>query len=174
MAAAVVGVSTIEYLRQHDGRVQNTLELRKDLSRVIRQYRPDRVLTQSPQFDLDRIYASHPDHLAVGAAALAAVYPDARNPFAHMSLLEKEGLEPWAVPEVWIMGVLMEPGPQSAVVDITEVFDLKLAALTSHVSQTGDREGLEELLRDWGTRQAIAAGLPDGSLAEVFRKVDTK
>ena len=72
-------------------------------ARVIREVRPQVVITQSPERNLDRIYASHPDHLAAGEAALCAVYPDARNPFAFPELLE-EGLEPWAVDEVWVMG----------------------------------------------------------------------
>ncbi len=89
-AAAVVGVSDVRFLGHPDGRVQATLELRRDISRVIRQVRPERVITQSPERNLDFIYASHPDHLAAGEAAVCAVYPDARNPFAHPELLEGE------------------------------------------------------------------------------------
>jgi len=62
------------------------------------------VVTQSPERNLEFIFASHPDHLATGEAALDAVYPDARNPFAHPELLDVERLEPWTVPELWIMG----------------------------------------------------------------------
>ncbi len=86
------------FLGYPDGRVEPTLDLRRDLSRVIRQVRPHRVVTQSPERNYERIYASHPDHRAAGEAALCAVYPDARNPFAHPELLEEEGLEPWSVP----------------------------------------------------------------------------
>ena len=68
-----------------------TLELRRDISRVIRQVRPERVITQSPERNWDFIFASHPDHLAAGEAAVCAVYPDARNPFAHPELLEERG-----------------------------------------------------------------------------------
>ena len=63
----------------------------------------------------DRLGASHPDHLAAGEAAVCAAYPDARNPFAHPELLE-EGLEPYAVAEVWMMAA---PGPNRAV-DVTD------------------------------------------------------
>jgi LmbE family N-acetylglucosaminyl deacetylase len=81
-AAAQVGVTDLVFLGHGDGRVQPTLQLRADISAVIRRVRPRVVLSQSPERNLDRIYASHPDHLAAAEATLCAVYPDARNPFA--------------------------------------------------------------------------------------------
>src|SRR4051794_16903342 len=89
-AAKCVGVDDVRFLHWPDGRLTPSLELRRDISRVIRQVRPDRILIPSAELDLERIYASHPDHRAVGEAALAAVYPDARNPWAHTELLEDE------------------------------------------------------------------------------------
>ena len=80
-AAAVVGVSDVRFLGFPDGMVETTRELRRDISRVIRQVRPERVLTQSPERNLEFIFASHPDHLATGEAAVDAVYPDAAQPF---------------------------------------------------------------------------------------------
>ncbi|MHB8452379.1 MAG: PIG-L deacetylase family protein, partial [Mycobacteriales bacterium] len=103
-AAAELGVSDVRFLGYPDGRLAVSFELRRDLARVIRQVRPQRVLASSPVRNLARIQASHPDHLAAGEAALCAVYPDARNPFAHPELLAEEGLDPWIVPEVWLMG----------------------------------------------------------------------
>ena len=102
-AAAAVGVDELTFLGHPDGAVAATMDLRRDITRVIRQFRPDRVITQSPQRRWDFIYASHPDHLATGEAAVCAVYPDARNPFAHPELLADEGLEPHSVNEVWLM-----------------------------------------------------------------------
>ena len=99
-AAAVVGVDELHWLGFPDGAVEVTIELRKAISRVIRQAKPDRVVTQRPHRDFGRIYSSHPDHIATGEATLCAVYPDARNEFAHESLLADEGLEPHSVPEV--------------------------------------------------------------------------
>ena len=86
-AAAEVGVTDVRFLGHPDGRLLPTIELRRDISRVIRQVRPERVLCPSPERRWDFIYASHPDHLAAGEAAVCAVYPDARNPFAHPELL---------------------------------------------------------------------------------------
>jgi LmbE family N-acetylglucosaminyl deacetylase len=167
-AAAEVGVSEVTFLGFPDGRLVADLELRCAISRVIRTFRPDRVVTQSPERNWARIYASHPDHLAAGEAALCAVYPDARNPFAFPELLE-EGLEPHTVPEVWIMAT----DRADRAVDATGTFDRKLAALRSHRSQVGDGDHLEELLRTWMSGTAQAAGLPDGKLAEGFQAVAT-
>ena len=66
-----------------DGELVVSHDLRRDIVRVIRQVMPDRMLIQSPERNWGRIGASHPDHLAAGEAAIQAVYPDARNPFAH-------------------------------------------------------------------------------------------
>jgi LmbE family N-acetylglucosaminyl deacetylase len=145
-----------------------TYELRGDISRVIRQVRPQRVLHQSPERNWERVGASHPDHLAAGEAALNAVYPDARNPFAHPQLVT-EGLEAWTVPEVWLMG---SPRPDHYV-DITDTFPTKLAALRAHASQTGHMTDLEDMLRRWGGLIASRAGLSDGRLAEAFMVVST-
>lgn len=173
-AAAEVGVTDLRFLRFPDGRVVDGMELRKALSRVIRQVRPQRVLTQSSERNVDRIYASHPDHLAVGQSAIAAVYPDARNPFADPELLTEEGLEPWTVTEVWTQGGPEIPERARVVVDITDTFDRKLAALRAHISQTAHRADLEEMLRDWTGGNARVAGLPEGRLAEMYRAIDTR
>ena len=136
---------------------------------MIRQVRPDRVVTQSAERNYERIFASHPDHLAAGEAAICAVYPDARNPFAFPELLE-EGLEAWTVPEVW----LMASAGADTFVDVTETFDRKIAALRAHVSQETDRDGqLESRIQGWLTANAEAAGLGEGRLAEGFRRVAT-
>jgi LmbE family N-acetylglucosaminyl deacetylase len=168
-AGAVLGVSDVRFLGYRDGELAVSHELRRDISRVIRQVRPDRMLIQSPDRNWDRIAASHPDHLAAGDAAIQAVYPDARNPFAHPSLLNDEGLEAWTVPEVW---VLASPTPNHWH-DITENFDAKIAALRAHESQTAHMDALEETVRGWMARQAVQAGLADGRLAEAFMVVST-
>jgi len=170
-AAKELGVEDVVFLGYPDGRLTVTHELRRDISRVIRQVRPERLMIQSPERNWERIAASHPDHLAAGEAAIAAVYPDARNPFAHLELAA-EGLEAWAVPEVWVMGGTAT-GPDRFV-DITDVFDRKLAALRAHASQTAHMDGLEEMLRGWLGERAKAAGLPEGRLAEAFRVVTTR
>lgn len=167
-AASEVGVSDIHWLRHSDGRVVADLDLRRDISRVIRIVKPDVVISQNPEPNWDRIYGSHPDHLAAAMATMAAVYPDARNPRAHPELLE-DGHEPHAVGEVWM--VSQDP---DRFVDVTPVFDKKVAALQAHVSQTARMgERLPELLREWAGGVAAKAGMPDGSYAEGYRVINT-
>lgn len=168
-AAGMVGVEEVVFLGYPDGGLEPTREVRRDVSRVIRQVRPDRVITQSPERDYDRIRASHPDHLAAGEATLRAVYPDARNPYAHPELLEA-GFEPFEVPEVWLMAA---PTPDR-VVDITDHFEKKLAALRSHRSQIADPRAIETFIRDWTASTAQRFGLGQGRLAEAFRVMDTR
>jgi LmbE family N-acetylglucosaminyl deacetylase len=167
-AAACVGVSDLRFLGYPDGQVEATLGLRKDLARVIRQVRPDRVLCPTPERNYVRMPPSHPDHRAVGSAALDAVYPDARNPFTFPELLADEKLEAWTVREVWING-----GTPNHYVDVTDTFDRKVAALRAHQSQTGQMENLAEFLRGWLARNAEQAGWPEGRLAEGFQVMET-
>jgi LmbE family N-acetylglucosaminyl deacetylase len=163
-AAKAVGVTDVRFLGYQDGKLDPTLELRRDISRVIRQVRPQRALIQSPERNWARVGASHPDHLAAGTAAIAAIYPDARNPFAHPELLAEEGLAEWAVAETWVMA---HP-ENNHVVDITDLFETKMAALRAHVSQTGHLTDLEDRLRQWYGQNAVDAGLPVDRLAERF------
>jgi len=167
-AAKHVGVTDLIFLDYPDGRLEPTLDLRRDLSRVIREVKPQRVLSPSPERNYQRIFASHPDHLAAGEAALCAVYPDSRNPFAHPELLD-DGLEPWTVPEVWMMAI----SNPDVFVDITDHIDRKLDALRSHVSQHPDPSHLDELIRGWGEMIAGVAGYEKGRLAEGFQRVVT-
>ncbi len=166
-AGACLGVDDVRFLGYRDGSLTVTMGLRRDISRVIRQVRPQRMLIQSPERNWLRIQASHPDHLASGEAALCAIYPDARNPFAHTELLSDEGLADWVVPEVWIMA-----GPQPThAVDVTDFVEAKLAALRAHASQTAHMDDLEARIRGWLTSTAEHAGLPAGHLAESFQIV---
>jgi LmbE family N-acetylglucosaminyl deacetylase len=164
-AAAEVGVTDVRFLGHPDGKLQPTIALRRDISRVIRQVRPERILTHSPERSWDFIARSHPDHLATGEAAVCAVYPDARNPFAHPELLDGEGLEPWTVHELWIMGGA-EP---NLAVDTTTTLSRKVAALLRHESQINAPEELTARLTGGGMASAATAGLPEGSVAELFR-----
>jgi LmbE family N-acetylglucosaminyl deacetylase len=167
-AASVVGVPDVRFLGYPDGRVESTLALRRDISRVIRDVRPDLVIAQGSDRDWDRMYYSHPDHLAVGEATVSAVYPDSRNRWSHTELLD-EGFEPHAVARMWLHG--LEP---NLFIDITDVIDLKVRALLSHESQVGARDGITDLIRNWGANNAELAGWPAGRFAEGFREIDTR
>jgi LmbE family N-acetylglucosaminyl deacetylase len=165
-AAGILGVKECVFLGRPDGFVEADRDLRRDLTRVLRTVRPQAVLTHAPERNYRFVFLYHPDHLAAGAAALAAVYPDARNAFAFPEL----DLPPWDVREVWQFG-----GPHDdTAVDVTDVFDAKVRACSAHGSQTPmlDRS-VEAELREHLGRTAVEHGLPQGRLAEAYRVVDT-
>ena len=163
-AAAVVGVTDVRFLGHMDGSVVADLELRHDISLVIRDVRPQVVITQMPSRNLDSTYGSHPDHIATGEATMSAV-----NPFAFVGQPVAD-LEDWAVSEVWIAG-----GAQAKhAVDITTQLERKIEALVCHASQHRDPAAMQERVRTWWQRIAEEHGLPVGSSAESFRVVDTR
>ena len=168
-AAAAVGVGDVRFLSGYrDGYVEVTHELVRDISRVIRQVRPQRVLAQSPERWWARLPASHHDHLATGEATVRAVYPAARNPFAYPELLDRDGLEAWTVRELWLVA---HPEPNHWV-DITGAFDRKLAALQAHVSQTGRMgDGLRTFLEESFSAAALAGRPEAGRYAEAYHVV---
>ena len=165
-AAELLGATDCVFLGRPDGFVEVDRDLRRDLTRVIRERRPEAVVTHAPERHYEFVYLYHPDHLATGAAALAAVYPDARNEFAFPEL----DLAPWEVGQVWQFG-----GPVAdTAVDVTDHFEAKVRACSAHDSQTPmlDRP-VEAELRDHLSRTAAEHGLPEGRLAEAYRVVDT-
>lgn len=165
-AGLAVGVDHVHFLRQPDGQIESNLELREKLTRVIRKEKPDLIITQSPRRRYDRIFASHPDHLAVGEATLSAVYPDSQNPHAFPHLLD-EGHDAHTVKAVWIAA---DEFPDTFV-DITDVLDQKFEALFKHTSQISDQEKTKEMVKDWCSNMAEMGGLPKGRYAEAYRFV---
>ncbi len=165
-AAAHVNVTDVVFLGRQDGAVVADFALRRAIAREIRRVQPELVITQSPERNYERLPASHPDHRAVGDAALSAVYPDARNPFAFPELLE-EGLEPHIVPEVWLMA---HPEPTLAV-DVTAVLETKFAAIGAHESQLPDPEQVRRRVASRTAHDAVRLGLNEGSHAEVFKVI---
>lgn len=168
-AARIVGVDDVRFLGLRDGLVEPGPALRRDIARVIRQVRPHLVLTHSPERNYLRVKSSHPDHRAVGTATLDAVYPDARTPCAFPELQLEEGLGAWSVPEVWLRG-----GPVAdRFVDVTDTFEIKMAAIRAHRSQGGAELGFDGVMRVRLAALAADAGLPQGRLCEAFQVVST-
>lgn len=161
-ASAAVGVTDVRFLDGfRDGWLEPTFDLQREIVAVIREVRPHRLVCQSPERIYARLQASHPDHLAAGEAAIRAAYPAAENPFAWPEL----GLPFHHVGEIWLMA---HPTPDH-VVDITDTFPRKVAALKAHASQTAHRgEQLEAFLRLMASGMAARFGLPEGRLAEAF------
>ena len=162
-AGKVLGLADVAFLDHEDSMLQPTLELRRDIAREIRRHRPDVLICPYPVRSLQGP-GGHPDHLAAGEAALAAVFPTARDHMTFPELLE-EGLEPHKVAEVWIMS---HPEPDHWV-DVTDHVETAARALAAHASQVGGPiEETIEMMRRWRRRRAIGTGL---QYAEGFRRV---
>lgn len=167
-AARILGVHDVRFLGLAEGTIVQSTELRRQIVRVIRQVRPTRLVTWSPEWNWSRFRAScHLDHRATGEVTLTAAYPDAGNAFAHPTLVDQESLQPWVVPEIWLLNA-----PRSDhFVDVTDTFERKIEALRAHRSQTGHRDRLAAEMRARIEPNTAAAGLPAGRLAEAFQLV---
>jgi LmbE family N-acetylglucosaminyl deacetylase len=169
-ACDVLGVKDVVFLDYPDGRLEPSFELRRDLVRIFRQYRPSRVLCQSPERTWTPVYAIgryHPDHLAAGQATISAVYPATQNGWDFPELL-KEGFLPHKIKEVYFMGA---PNPNSAV-DITEHWEQKVAALRAHTSQLAAR--FDEMLGFMQTRTAECGAKYGMTYAEEFHRAENR
>ena len=162
-AGEVLGLRDVVFLGYPDAYLEPTLELRKDIAREIRRYKPDVVITGSPARDVERgYYVSHPDHLAAGEAALAAIFPTARDRLTFPELLE-EGLEPHEVREVWIA----VGDNADNYVDVEAYMDTAIKALKAHVSQV-DQENADEWFQQGRIRTGAKIGM---AYAEGFKRI---
>lgn len=162
-AAAAVGVQDVRFLGLVDGDLRVTSVLVEQITAIVRDVRPQRVVAQSPERDWESLARSHPDHLAAGEATVQAVYPAARNPYAFPHL-HAQGLSAWTVPDLWIAG---HPTTTHAI-DVTSVWDVKMAAILAHRSQHPDPARLHSPLRAAFEHQAQQHGLPQGRVAETY------
>jgi LmbE family N-acetylglucosaminyl deacetylase len=160
-AAAILGVKEVIFLNYKDGELQPTLDLRRHLTRIIRQIKPERVITFDPStyFSEEMGYINHPDHRACGEATLYAVFPSAETRPIFPELLA-EGLQPHKVLDLYL--VLSDK--HNVYVDVTAEQELKLAALACHKSQLGPAD--VEMVAKWGQEAGALFGL---GAAEVFR-----
>lgn len=162
-AAKILGVREVIFLRHPDQSLEDTPEFREEITRLIRMYQPETVLCNDP----NRRYLSHRDHRITGQVVLDAVFLYARNLYAFPALVE-EGLQPFKVKEVLLWGT----EDQNYRSDITETFDLKLAALRCHQSQLGDRPQ-SDFLERMKERHRTAAEGESYALAEAFHRLET-
>jgi LmbE family N-acetylglucosaminyl deacetylase len=163
-AADILGVTDIVHLGYPDGYLEPSLELRRDITRQIRRYRPDLLITQNPRRRLDHNpFIGHPDHLATGEATLAAVYPAARDHLNFPELWTQEHLEPWKVRQVLLTGV-EEP---NLWLDVSATFDVGMRSILAHESQV-DPATVDERMRE----RARQIGEPQGiGLAQAFLSI---
>ena len=165
-AAAVLGVREVLFLDYPDGTLQPTIELRRELTRIIRQLKPDRVVCGDPTavFYGDN-YINHPDHRAAAEAALYAVFPSAVTRPIFPELLA-EGYEPHQVKEVYISGAAQP----NIYIDISATLERKIEALRCHKSQLDPGDGA--WVREWAAETGKAAGLEYAEAFRVMRLID--
>ena len=161
-AGAILGVRHFEFMGYPDGYLQHTLDLRRDLTRLVRKYRPEVLVTFDPTHRLvGENYVNHPDHRVTGDATMDAVFPSARDRLTFPELLV-DGLEPWKVHQLWL-GFAAQP---DVCVDISGTIETKRAALAAHPSQFGQEvhEFVIEMSRNSAADQEFEYG-------ETFRRI---
>jgi len=161
-AAKLLGVREVICLRHPDQSLEDTPEFRKEIVRLIRMYQPEMVVTT----DLYRRYLWHRDHRIASRVTLDAIFPYARDILSYPDLLE-QGFQPHKVKEVLLWGA-EEPNYRS---NITDTFDIKIAALRCHKSQVGNSSS-PELEKRWRGRAKMMAEGEDYELAEAFHRVE--
>jgi len=172
-ACEVLGVKEVVFLRMRDAELVPDLDMRRKLTRVIRQYKPDAVICQDPTARWEgSSYIQHPDHLAMGEATLAALFPSARDRLTFPELLA-EGLEPHNVTEVYIMA---SEEKCDYYVDISDHLETKLDSLAAHTSQMGEWD-FRTMLRHWSRDASAIArykkfpGAEEWQYAEGFKYI---
>jgi len=152
-AARVLGVEEVMFLYYPDGYLVADINLRRDITRVIRRIKPDVLVTCDPQTLFTQYGGlNHPDHRAAGQATLDAVFPSARDHLTFPELWKEEHLEPHNVREVWVCGTLSP----DITLDVTDVWETKIRALYEHKSQIGEPEKLAERMRNRRTSDSSA------------------
>ncbi len=160
-AARALGVERVEFLGYPDGELEDTRDLRRDVTRQIRRWRPDLVIAQNPRRTYN-LYASHRDHRITAGVVLDCVYPLARDHMAFPELMPS--FEPHKVREIY----LMQWENPHLVLDIADTMDLKLKALACHASQLGDFPSVEKRVR----ARSAELGKPKGyAYAEAFDRI---
>ena len=162
-AASLIGAKELLWLGYPDGYVEYTLDVRRDIARVFRKYRPHRFMVMDPDPLIGADFINHPDHRAIGQACLDVSMTAGTTP-GHFPELLAEGLEPWrGLREIWIAG----PAGGPTVVDISSTIDRKIQALLCHRSQIGEDA---ETVGEWMRARTAERGEPHGySHAESFR-----
>ncbi len=141
-AAAILGVKEVHFLDRDDGYLVPDLDLRREVVRIIRRFKPDVLMTCDPQNLFATYGLNHPDHRAAGQVVLDAVFPAAGNELFFPELLD-EGWQPHSPKEVWA-SLTSQP---NVVLDVTDTWETKIRALKEHKSQIGDPAKFEERIR---------------------------
>jgi LmbE family N-acetylglucosaminyl deacetylase len=163
-ACGALGISEAIFLGYEDGVLEPSIALRRDLTRMIRRYRPEAVVCGDPTVRFyGATYMNHPDHRAAADAVLDAVFPSAETRLIFPELLD-EGLAPHKVQMVFIHG----SDHPDTFIDIADVLDVKLAALKQHKSQMGEWDPTE-MITMWARQQGARRKLRAAESYRVMR-----
>jgi len=165
-AAKICGVESVTFLGYMDSEVTDSPQLRRDLARQFRLHRPHRLVTMNPEYLPPDGFINHPDHRAVGTIAIDVTITGGTTAAIFPELLTQEGLEPWqGLEDIWLMGP--SPGGTVEVVDVSDTFERKIAALQAHASQMAQ---IDRDVRDFLAPRLAAIGKPHGyAYGESFR-----
>lgn len=177
-AAKSLGVTSVDFFGEEDGNVRNSLRLQRNLTRVIRKYKPNAIFTWNPSLERhDDLYLhgfQHSDHRTTGLAVLDVVYPKIRD-FLYFPELLDEGYQPWQVKEVYLFNWEVDPENPSSLfqVDITDTFEAKMKALLQHSSQISNATELRTAMMHMGRNLAMSTSPKPTSFfyAEWFKRV---
>ncbi len=158
-AGKVLGLKDVIFLNYQDGELQPTLAFRRDIVRLLRTYKPYRVVCQSPERTWEpQMYIGryHPDHRACGEGVISALYPASQNPWDFPELLA-EGLVPHKVKELYVVGAPVV----NHWVDISETLEIKIEALMAHASQfVGHADEVAKRVRERHAESGQKYGVP--------------
>ncbi|MEX0761376.1 MAG: PIG-L family deacetylase [Dehalococcoidia bacterium] len=166
-AGKILGLKDVAFLGYPDGYLEPTLDLRRDIAREIRRYKPDVLVCMNPNRELsNKGYIGHPDHHASAEAALSAVYPTARDHLTFPELID-EGFEPHKVREVWMM---MRGDRADRINELTEEdMDTAVKALRAHTSQVSDPDRAGEWMKTWRGEAGEKIGAKYAEQFQVFK-----
>ncbi len=162
-AADSLGVGQVVFLDYEDGYLVPDMATRKTVARVIRQFRPDILVSCDPTQLFGDNSINHPDHRAVGQAVVDAFFPAAGNPLYFSDLMNNEGLAPHAPKELW----LTVTGQPNTTIDVTSTWERKVSALHCHATQISDMAQLDERMRG---RRTPESSPEDPRYEEKFRR----
>lgn len=162
-AAEIAGAEQVIFLRYPDGMLEATMELRQQLVRQIRRFRPEVLITGDPAvLWASEGYINHPDHRAAAQAALDAAFPAAGQPHLFQEL-EEEGLVAHKVRKIYAYGW----DHVDEYVNIEDTIEIKIEALRAHASQMNDWDPAPRI-KEWASERA--KGL-EAEYVEAFRVV---
>jgi LmbE family N-acetylglucosaminyl deacetylase len=168
-ACAELGVTDVTFLRHLDGYLEPTIPVRREVAAAIRHHRPELIISLNPAMRWSSWgYINHPDHRATGDLVLHSINPAASTRLWDTTLID-EGLEPWDVSELWMTGF----GDGDHLVDVTDTFDRKIAALCRHESQLNGWDPgprMREMARQRGAD--VGVDLAESFTALIFRVLD--